>query len=379
LAVNFTRDVTNAITAFEGRVVPIVPEATASMYRGKAYDLHAIRRDHNVHFALQGSVRRDNGHLIVVATVFDTNDDRPLWTHEFTKDDNQAGHDVILYGITDGFTQSSTDAELAYAWRTRPNNFDKRDFIFAANSGALIRPSKDHLLKRLDFVNRALALDPDYGAALEAKASMLANIVIIGYSTNPRADADEARLYIERDLELNPANYGALVVKSRVLRAQGDLDGAKVLIHQLLQQAPMSSGRHFDLSIIAIYQGEPKVALSNMQTAKQLAIRPDDLALMDNFIAMMLLATGQYAEAIPQARLAAVEMATDYGRLGEFPWLTLIATEALTGQMYDAHSDLKRFLATPRELSTLRAAGHLRILNAVPRMLEGLRLAGMAE
>ena len=36
---------------------------------------------------------------------------------QFTKDDTQTGHDLILYGIIDGFDQSSTDAELAYARR----------------------------------------------------------------------------------------------------------------------------------------------------------------------------------------------------------------------------------------------------------------------
>ena len=347
LAVNFTRDVTNAITGFEGSYTPIVPEPTAGIYRGKAYDLHAIRRDHNVHFALEGSVRRDNGHLIVAVTVFDTHDDHAVWSHQYSKDDNQTGHDLILYGITDGFDQSSTDAELAYALRTRPNNLDKRDLLFAANASALARLSKDHLLKRLQYINRSLALDPNYGAALRTKSIILAYIVINGFSTDPKADATEARRMIERELELMPSDYNALSIKTRVLRAQGDLDGAKALIRQLLQLTPLSGYRYFDLGMIAIYQGDHKSALSNMQMAKQLAFKADDFAAIDNFIAMMLLATGQYAEAIPQARLAAAEIAADFGRISEFPWLTLIASEALAGQLYDAHIDLSRFLATP--------------------------------
>ena len=240
LAVNFTRDVTNAIAGFEGSFTPIVPEVTAGMYRGKAYDLHAIRRDHNVHFALEGSVRRENGHLIVTATVFDTNDDHPLWTQQFTKDDTQPSRNMILYGISDGFDQSSTGAELAYARRDRPNHFDKRDLLFAANAVALARQTKDHLLARLEYVNRALALDPDYGAALRVKALTLANIVVIGYSAKPEADAAEAMHCINRVSELAPTDYNALAIKTRVLRAQGDLDGAKALTRQLLQVNPLN-------------------------------------------------------------------------------------------------------------------------------------------
>jgi adenylate cyclase len=380
LAANFTRDMTNAIAGFEGGFAPIVPEATASMYRGKAYDLNAIRKNHNVHFALEGSARRENGQLIVAATVFDTSDDRPIWTHEYRKDDTGNSRDLILYGITDGFDQSSTDAELAYALRTRPNNLDKRDLMFAAGSIALARQTKDHLQKRLQYVNRALALDPDYGAALRIKALILANLVINGFSAIPHRDATEAMQYIDRVLELAPTDYAALSIKTRVLRAQGDLDGAKALIQQLLQITPLSGYRYFDLGMIAIYQGDHKSALSHMQMAKQLAFRADDFAAIDNFISMMLLATGQYAEAIPQARLAAAEMAADFGRLSEFPWLTLIAAEALAGQFYDAHNDLRRFLSTPgRELTSVEAARRLNVLRAVPPLLEGLRLAGMSE
>ena len=138
-------------------------------------------------------------------------------------------------------------------------------------------------------------------------------------------------------------------IKTRVLRAQGDLDGAKALIRQLLQVNPLSGFRYFDLGMISIYQGDHKSALSNMQMAKQLAFKADDLAVIDDWIAMMLLATGQYADAIPQARLAAAEMASDFGRISEFPWLTLIAAEALSGQLYDAHNDLN---AVPRDTRT---------------------------
>ena len=65
-------------------------------------------------------------------------------------------------------------------------------------------------MTRLEYVNRALALDPDYGAALRVKALTLANIVINGYSTKPEADAAEAMHCINRVLELAPTDYNAL-------------------------------------------------------------------------------------------------------------------------------------------------------------------------
>ena len=101
-------------------------------------------------------------------------------------------------------------------------------------------------------------------------------------------------------LELAPSDYNALSIKTRVLRAQGDLDGAAALIRQLLQVAPQVGFRYFDLGMILIFQGDYKAALNNMHMAKQRAFHNDDLAVIDGYIAMMLLATGQYADAIPQ-------------------------------------------------------------------------------
>ena len=87
---------------------------------------------------------------------------------------------------------------------------------------------------------------------------------------------------------------------------------------------------------------------------------------------MMLLSTGQYSEAVPQARLAAAETANDFGRLGEFPWLTLIAAEALLGQLHDAHNDLTRYLATPgRELTSITAARRVHVCGPCRRCSKG--------
>ena len=135
-------------------------KATAGMYRGKAYDLHAIRRDHNVHFAgrqrAAGQSASSGSSRPRCSTIPTTS---PVWTHGYTKDDTQVEHDLMFYAIIDGFDQSSTDAELAMHG-VLDRTIDKRDCCLPP----IRRRStvgQDHLLKRLEWVNRALALDPD--------------------------------------------------------------------------------------------------------------------------------------------------------------------------------------------------------------------------
>ena len=67
VAAGITRDVTDQFA--ENHDVPLVPAATAAVYRGKTVDLQTLGHDHNVHFALTGSARRQDGQLFVSAVL----------------------------------------------------------------------------------------------------------------------------------------------------------------------------------------------------------------------------------------------------------------------------------------------------------------------
>ena len=83
IAAAITRDVMDRIA--EDNAIPLVPAGTASAYRGKTLDLHAIGRDHDVHFALTGNARRQDGRLIVSATLYETADVRTVWSQRFDR------------------------------------------------------------------------------------------------------------------------------------------------------------------------------------------------------------------------------------------------------------------------------------------------------
>jgi tetratricopeptide (TPR) repeat protein len=184
---------------------------------------------------------------------------------------------------------------------------------------------------------------------------------------------------INRALQLRPNDWDILRQQSRVLRAQGDLDGAAAVIRKLLELNPQSAYRYFDLGIIRMIQGHPDDYLQNMLTARRLATIGDDTVSIDSSIATALLANGRFDEAISQARLASAEFSKDSGRNGEFPWLTLIAAEYLSGNVAGAKAQLRNFLGTPRAFENLAAVKTVASLAANENLLDGLRGAGMPE
>ena len=375
IAAGITRDVTDQIS--EEHAVPLVPAATAAAYRGKMLDLRAIGRDHNVHFALTGNARRHNGHLIVSATLYETDDERTVWSQRFDRPDSTNAWNSIIQAIYSNFDQSTMDAEVTRAMREHPDSLDKRDLMFAANTSSLSQISKENYLAKIALVDRALAVDPNYVWALRSSARLHADLVLDGFSSDRDADLAYAIKTVDRALLLAPNDYSALIEKANVLRAQGNLDGAAALLRKVLEIKPLQAMRYRELGSIMLIQGHYRDALENFTTAKQLVVEGDPL--IDASLAAGLLANDRFPEAIAQAHLAMAEFSPDAGRDGEAPWLTLIAAESANGQDVEARADLQKFLATPRVLNTMAAILKAPKLAANAKMLEGLRHAGMPE
>ncbi len=319
LAASITRDVTNSIAG--DTTVPVVPTATAAALRGKAIDLRAIGREHDVHFALTGNVHRQDGRLIVAVTVYETVDARQVWSQRFDRPDSPDERDFIIAVIDSNFDLATNDAEVARAMREHPNDLDKRDLMFAQDTTALRSISKANNLAQIALIERALALDPDYVWALRENARKRANRVNNGWSPDPAADLAIATKAVDRALALKPNDFLTLREKANVLRAQGNLDEAAALLRGLIERNPRSAMRHRELGLILLIQGHPQEALEEFVTARRLARGTDVVEAIDANLATGLLANDRLPEAIEQARRAIAEFPSDSERIAEEPWL----------------------------------------------------------
>ncbi len=185
-AAAITRDVHDRIA--EDRTIPLIPAGTASAYRGKTLDLHAIGRDHDVHFALTGNARRQDGRLIVSSTLYETADVRSVWSQRFDRPDSPDVWDSWL--IVRSIVKAMKIAEAARAQRNHPDSLDKCDLMCATIS--LAQWSRANLLARIALSERALALDPNYVWALRDAAINLGILVLNGLSSNRDADLERA-------------------------------------------------------------------------------------------------------------------------------------------------------------------------------------------
>jgi DNA-binding winged helix-turn-helix (wHTH) protein/TolB-like protein len=375
LAAGITRDLTDLIAR---AAVRVIPAATAARYRGKTVNLQTLGRDHNVHFAITGNARRQDGRLIVSATLYETDSDKTLWSQRFDRPDNSDEWNGVIAQIWNHCAQAETDAEVERAMREHPDDLDKRDFMLAYRSSSLGPDSKENDLKSIALIERALALDPDYVDALVEKANMYAALVDQGYSSDPSADLSTARKAVDRALQFASDNIWAWKRKARILQDQGDLEGAAALIRKVLEREPLDGYRHLSLGTIQMKQGHFKEALESLTTAKRLGGSPPS-PLFGQGLALGLLANDRFSEAIAEAQQARAGWETqgDVGRASEGAWLALIAAESESGQDAEARADLHKFLATPRTYRTLAEVQQFPQFAANRKLLDGLQRAGM--
>jgi class 3 adenylate cyclase/TolB-like protein/Flp pilus assembly protein TadD len=372
VAAGITRDVMNHLA--QVRTNPLIPAATSAVYRGKTIDLRKVGHDHDVHFALTGDARRQDGHLIVSAILYATDDDRAIWSQRFDGPDSSNEWNRVIQHIFTSVFQASVDAEAARALEEHPNSLDKRDLLIASMTTSLSADTKENLQARIALIERALAIDPDYVLALVKKAQYYAGLVGTGSSSDRDADLATAIKAADRALQLAPNDVGALARKASVLRQQGDFDGAAALVRKVLELNPLDGWRHRELGAIQMAQGRYKEALESFIAAKRLVAETSPY--IDQSLALGLLANDRFPEAIAQAQLAMAEWPTESGRDAEIAWLVLIAAQSLDGQTAVARANLEKFLATQRTYRTMAEVRKSPLLSD-PKLLEGLRRAGM--
>ncbi len=376
IAAGFTRDVTDRLARDRGN--QIVPLQTAAAYLGKTMDLRALGRDHDVHFALSGNARRQEGRLIVAVTLYEIAGERPVWSHQYDRPDTPDARRIVIATVISNINQAVVDAEAERAAREHPNSLDKRDLMIASAVTALQQGSKAATLTQIALIERALVLDPDYIWALSDDARLHANLVRDGFSSDPAADLAQARKATDRILFLRPDHSQAMRIKGNVLRFQGDLDGAYALLRRSTDLDPTNGYKLRDLGTVLLMQGQYKEALETFLTARQLMADTDSVNPgVDAGIAFGMLANDRFAEAIAEARLAIKASSIEGTQNGEFCWLTLIAAEAMNGQDALARADLQKFLAMKPALRRIVEVQKNPYLASNPKLLEGLHRTGM--
>jgi adenylate cyclase len=157
-------DIITALSRFTSLFV--IARNSSFTYKGKAVDIKQVGRDLGVRYVLEGSVRKAAGRVRISGQLIEASTGAHLWAEKFDAalEDVFELQDAVTERVVGAIEPSIKQAEINRA-RTKPtSNLDAYDYYLRAfqQMNLYTRASSD---AALDYISRAIALDPGYALA----------------------------------------------------------------------------------------------------------------------------------------------------------------------------------------------------------------------
>lgn len=241
-----SEQIISALSHIDG--LRVAARTSSFALRDTKLDVRAIGDTLGVDAVLEGSVRKDGLRLRVSAQLIDATSGYHIWSEEYDRElkDIIAVQDDIARAIA-GALELRFPGRRAAARARRVSNLEAYDLYLR---GLYLRNSltADGLQQGIEFLDRAIELEPDFAAAYAAKASVIAPRVYFRYMPWQQG-VNETRAAITRALELDPTlaeAYASLGILK--LFFEWDWQGAERALHRALELNPSDSHTHHHLA-----------------------------------------------------------------------------------------------------------------------------------
>ena len=295
-------DILDALTQVEG--LRVMARTSSFSFRGRGTDVREIGARLNVEHILEGSVRRAGDRLRVTAQLVKASDGYHVWSQRFDREMTD------VFAIQDEISQAIVEKLRVRLAGDRPlvkrhtEDVDAHH-LFLRGRHSVLRMTPESLAKGREYLEQAVALDPDYALAyaglaeqrffsmiwghmepkqalLEMKSAAVEALrlddtlaeahgmlgVVLGTSDFDWAGAERE---FRRALQLNPAspmvsyNYGFWF-----LRPTGRLDEALLQMQRAVELDPLSP--HYNAWLGHVYNltGQRDLAIAQHRRAIEL-------------------------------------------------------------------------------------------------------------
>lgn len=318
-------EITAALTRFKS--IFVIASSSTLPFKGRSISSEVMARQLGVRYVLEGSVRKAMNRVRIAAKLIEADDGAQIWADRFedTLDDVFALQDRVAQEVAGVIEPTVREAELRRAARRPTDNTTSYDcFLRAVPLWRELRP--ETLQKARAFVDQAVALDPQFGQALDTAALCRAIALTYGWSTDPDGDRAQAIELTQRALRSSGDDANVLAgVANTLVMLQADLATAKELLERAAQLNPGSATVWHMSGLVHVRLGEPEIGIAHLE----MATRYDPLSLLrvhrDLAIGVARFQQGQMAEAVNLLKQAGdlfgsphspALLAAAYGHLG---------------------------------------------------------------
>jgi adenylate cyclase len=350
----------------------VIARNSSFTFKGKAVDVKEVGRRLGVRYVLEGSVRKASGKVRIAGQLVDAVTGAHIWADRFERDltDVFALQDEVTVAVVSAILPKMFETELAMATGRPPENPTAYDLLLRAMQKISLR-SREGFAEAIRLAHRALDLDSRSISAATLAASGHVNNVLLGFSTDPPFDRNEAIRLARLALSLNENDYRALGIVGLVTAFLiGDYETAIDCVDRAVTSNPNFSIAWNSRGWIYILAGRYEEAILSFERA--ILVSPLDHNSFAG-IGYALIELRRFDEAVAVSKKALRQNSSD-----GIAFRGLAVALAHLGRDAEAREAVSRMLEIDPAY-TISGRINLRGQTTLKLLVEGLRKAGVPE
>jgi TolB-like protein/class 3 adenylate cyclase len=295
-----TEDLTTAIASIPG--LKTAARSTMFAIKEKSPDARELGRELGVSHVLEGSVRKAGKRIRVNAQLIETDKGKTVWARKFDKE--LAGifaiQDDIVKSIVTELDVHLVSGEQARLWRASTKNPEAYDlYLRAVNSGG----TQEDFSGGQALLDQALALDPDFTAALCLKGFTLIKGFGLGFIKDPMKAFPQADSAFQKALKVDDRCADAHAGRGFILFIYKKYTEAEAEFELALSLGPTMEYTHILLTIFYAQKKDYPKALQFVRRAKELSRTPDSQAYAWEIVILKNMGRLEEAYAVSQSAM----------------------------------------------------------------------------
>jgi len=318
-------EITGALSRFKSLFV-IASSSTLSL-KGQAVGAQEAARRLGVRYVLEGSVRKAGNRVRIAVQLIDATDGSQVWTNRFedTLADVFELQDKVALSVANVIEPTMQSAEMRRASRRPTEDMGSYDLYLRARSLRQDSLRYADTFAALDLLDRAIAIDPDFGPALALASQCHDSIAMYGWSDDPQANRRQNIELAHRALKVAGDDADVLAAVAFVSGYyEQNWDAALGLIDRAIALNPGSS-TVWHRSGMVLWRSNPGLAAEHIETAMRLDPIGSNRASLTFSMAMVCFTQQRFSEAAvllkenvqqTDSPLGYAALAASYGQLG---------------------------------------------------------------
>jgi TolB-like protein/class 3 adenylate cyclase len=369
-------DIITGLSRFKSLFV--IARHSTFTYKGKAVDIKQVGRELGVRYVLEGSVRKSGARVRIAGQLVDAANGMHLWADRFESrfEDVFDLQDQVTTSVVGAITPKLEQAEIERAKRKPTASLDAYDY-YLRGMAKFYRWTAEDISEALRLFKRSIELDPEFASAYGMAARCYSYRRSNKWFTNLQQEAVEAARLARHAVELGKDDAVALCLAGWTFaHVAGDLDSGASLIDQSITLNSNLAVAWLFSGWVAVYLGEPEVAIEHVGRAMRLSPLDPSIARMQAATATAHFFAGRYDEACSWAEKAVRGQPDSLAALR-----AAAASSALAGRFEKAREAVARLrqLDPTARVSNLKDYIPLRRTEDFDSFAEGLRMAGLPE